>query len=205
MSRALRCCLVAGALLVASLALAACGGGNGSAGKTPTATKPATKAASQQISGTPTAAPTPTPPAATAASAQSSATPVATQAPATQASNTPSAGTGQTIDVSLREFHVTPSIGTASAGTVTFHVSNDGTIPHDFVVIKTDLAQDALPVDQASYVVDESQVDVVTRQPSIHQEDSVQVTVDLTAGQYVLICNLADHYQTGMHAAFAVQ
>jgi uncharacterized cupredoxin-like copper-binding protein len=200
MSRPLRCCVVAGALL----ALAACGGGNSGASKTPTATKPATKAATQQIAGTPTAAFTSTPPAATAAGAQPSATPVATQAPATQASNTPSSDAGQTVDVSLREFRVTPSIGTASAGTVTFHVSNDGTIPHDFVVIKTDLAPDALPVDQASYVVDESQVNVVKRQLAIHQEDNALITVGLTAGQYVLICNIASHYQTGMRAAFIV-
>ncbi len=204
MSRALRCCLVAGALLAASVALAACGGGNSGAGKTPTATKPATKAAAQQIAGTSTAALTPTPPAATATGAQPSATPVATQAPTTQTSNTPSSGTGQTVDVSLREFHVAPSIGTASAGTVTFNVSNDGTIPHDFVVIKTDLDPSTLPVNPTSLTVDESQVNVVKRQPPIHQEDSVQLTVDLTAGHYVLICNIASHYQAGMRAAFTI-
>jgi uncharacterized cupredoxin-like copper-binding protein len=193
MSRALRCFLVTGALLAATLSLVACGGGNSRAGKTPTATKLPTKAVTQQVAGTPT----------TAAGAQPSATVVATQAPTTPASNTPVSGSG--VDVSLREFHVTLSIGTASAGTVTFNVSNDGTIPHDFVVIRTDLDPSALPVSPASLRVDESQVDVVKREAAIHQEASAQVTVDLAAGRYVLICNIADHYQAGMHAAFTVR
>jgi uncharacterized cupredoxin-like copper-binding protein len=196
---------VAGALLAAALALAACGGGNGGAGKTPTATKPATKAATEQIASTPTAAPTPTPPAATAAGAQPSATPVPTQPPLAQPSNTPPPGGQTTIGVSLREFSLGLSAGTAPAGSVTFNVSNDGTIAHNFLVIKTDLAADALPMDQAGYMVDESQVNVVRKLPSMEHEEAAAVKADLAAGRYVLICNVATHYETGMRVAFAVQ
>ena len=31
------------------------------------------------------------------------------------------------------------------------------------------------------------------------------VTANLTAGKYVLLCNLAGHYQMGMRAPFTVQ
>jgi uncharacterized cupredoxin-like copper-binding protein len=203
MARALRCCLVAGVLLAAAFALAACGGGSSRGGQTPTGTKVATKAATQQIANTPTAALTPTLPAATEAGAQPSATAMATKPSA--ATNTPPSAHETTLDVSLSEFHVTPSIGTGSAGTVTFNVSNNGTIPHDFLVIKTDVAADALPVDSATFQVRVSELNVVKSQPAIASGTSVQVTVDLSAGHYVLICNIASHYQTGMHAAFTVE
>ncbi len=198
--------LFAMALVASLLAVGACGGGGGS--KTSTSTKAATKTtttATRQLVATAAASATPALLAVTEAAGQPSSTSAPTELPATHATATPPPSGGQTIGVSLREFSVSPSSGSASAGTVTFSVSNDGTIPHDFIVIKTDLAQDALPVNSSTLTVDESRVDVVARQSAIREEHSVQVPADLTAGHYVLICNLADHYSAGMHAAFAVQ
>ncbi len=198
--------LFAMALVAPLLAVGACGGGGG--GKMSTSTKAATKTtttATRQLTATSTAAQTTASPAVTQAAGQPSSTPVPTERPATQATTTPRPSGSQTIGVSLKEFSVSPSSGSASAGTVTFNVSNDGTIPHDFLVIKTDLAQDALPVNSSTLTVDESRVDVVARQPAIREESSVQVPADLMAGHYVLICNLADHYSAGMHVAFTVQ
>jgi uncharacterized cupredoxin-like copper-binding protein len=112
---------------------------------------------------------------------------------------------GAAIDVSLTEFEVALSSGTGAAGAVTFDVSNDGTIPHDFKVIRTDLDAADLPVDSSAFTVDETQVDVVTASETLDVGQSEEVTVDLEAGAYVLICNIATHYEAGMHAAFAVQ
>ena len=39
----------------------------------------------------------------------------------------------------------------------------------------------------------------------LNPEASELVTAELTAGAYVLICNVASHYQSGMHTAFTVQ
>jgi len=197
--------------------LVACGGGGDGGGKTATSTRPATKAETPRVTretaaltGTPTtdtATPggqLPATPGATQPGGQPSAAPVPTQPPAPQPSNTPPPS-GQTIDVSLREFSLALSEGTAPAGAVTFNVSNDGTVSHDFAVIKTDLSPDALPVDPATFQVRLSELNLITFQPPFGSGTSVQVAVDLSAGGYVLICNIASHYQAGMRVAFAVQ
>ena len=49
-----------------------------------------------------------------------------------------------TVEVSLDEWSVTASPSSASSGSVTFTVSNDGDEPHEFLVIRSDLAPDAL-------------------------------------------------------------
>jgi uncharacterized cupredoxin-like copper-binding protein len=40
---------------------------------------------------------------------------------------------------------------------------------------------------------------------SIAAGKSAAVTLDLTPGKYVFICNVAGHYQLGMHTAFTVE
>ena len=72
-------------------------------------------------------------------------------------------------------------------------------------MIKTDLAPDALPVDPATFQVRLSELNLVAFQPPFGTGTRVQVPVDLSAGNYVLICNVASHYQAGMRVAFAVQ
>ena len=109
-----------------------------------------------------------------------------------------------TIDVSLTEFVVEPSTGTASAGAFTFNVSSDGAIFHNLRVIATDLAPDALPTDDATFGVDESQLDVVASSADLDPGDAEELTVDLVAGSYVLICNIPTHYDIGMTVAFTV-
>ncbi len=200
------------ALLTAALAallitLAACGGGGGSK---PTATKAATRTATKQVTRTPatgTPVATETPPASSTAGppAQPSEAPSPTEPPAAQPTDTPPPGVQTTIRVSLREFSLGLSTGTAPAGRVTFDAQNNGTIQHNFLVIKTGLADGALPVDQTSLTVDTSHLDVLNQPSLIDTEDSQQVALNLASGHYVLICNVVDHYLTGMHVSFTVQ
>ncbi len=117
------------------------------------------------------------------------------------AGETPAAAT--TVDVGLKEFEVNPAQDTVDAGTLTFSVSNDGAIPHNFLAIKTDLASDALPTANAQ--VDEGQVDVVASIPEYAAGETEEVSVDLELGSYVLICNVAGHYDLGMRAGFTVE
>jgi uncharacterized cupredoxin-like copper-binding protein len=200
--------IFAGALLIGLLAslLAACGGGGGGSNKA-TATKPATKAATAQPTKAPATAtssmPTATEVPQASATSPAPATARATEPPA--ATNTPASAQQTTLDVVMRDFAIEPSIGTASAGTVTFNVTNRGAITHDFYVIKTDLPPAELPVDSATFQVRVSELNVVKFQPPIASSTSAQVTVDLAAGHYVLICNIASHYQAGSRTAFTVQ
>ena len=109
------------------------------------------------------------------------------------------------VDVGLIEFAVEPSVDSVPAGTVTFNVSSDGAIFHNFKVVATDLSPDALPVDDALFAVDEEQVDVVASTADLDPGEQETLTVELAAGSYVLICNIPTHFQAGMTVAFTVE
>ncbi len=176
-----RLVIVMGAVvaLLSLLFLAAACGGDDDGNADPTATEPA---AEDPVATEPADEPGPTEP--------------ADEPPATETS----------VDVSLSEFAVEPSVESVPAGTVTFNVSSDGAIFHNFRVIKTDLAPDALPVDDATFMADEAQVDVVGRgADQLDPGDTEEVTVDLEAGSYVLICNVPTHYGVGMTVAFTAE
>jgi len=118
-----------------------------------------------------------------------------------------------TVDVTLREFSVEPARSSAPAGEVTFQVRNEGpNDAHELVVIRTDLAPDALPTDDRG-VVDESAegIEVVDEVEQVPVGGSATLRVDLEPGSYVLICNIYDeeeqeaHYAQGMRTAFTVE
>jgi len=122
-------------------------------------------------------------------------------------------GDGATVAVGLQEFSVNPAEDSASAGSITFEVENTGPDDvHEFVVIKTDLAPDALPTD-GDGVVDESGggMEVIDEIEDIPVGETQSVTVELDAGAYVLICNIWDedeqeaHYSEGMRTGFTVE
>jgi uncharacterized cupredoxin-like copper-binding protein len=121
------------------------------------------------------------------------------------------AGGGTTVGITLEDGVLTPDTDSAPAGEVTFDVSNEGTVTHEFVIIRTDLAPDELPVDSDG-AVDESSADieVVDEIEDIEPGATASVTADLDAGSYVLICNVVDsdfgsHFAAGMSTAFTVE
>lgn len=116
---------------------------------------------------------------------------------------------GTVVDVSLREFSVTPETASAPAGPITFRVTNDGDVAHEFLVIRTDLAPDALPTeDNGAYEENGAGTEVVDEIEQINPGRTSNLTVTLEAGNYVLICNMVnqgfEHYALGMHTAFTV-
>jgi uncharacterized cupredoxin-like copper-binding protein len=109
------------------------------------------------------------------------------------------------VGVTLADFSVTPDENSAPAGEVTFDVTNDAEQTHEFVVIKTDLAEDQLPTEDNGDVSEEGEgMEVVDEIEDIEGGSDESLTVNLDAGNYVLICNLPGHYAQGMHAAFTV-
>ncbi len=114
-----------------------------------------------------------------------------------------------TIDVGLSTYNITLAKSSASAGEVTFHVHNDATdLTHEFVIFKTDLPQDQLPLTSEGIVDEEgSGLTVVDEVEDIEPGMSADLTVTLEPGNYVLLCNIDSdemHYQHGMHVAFTV-
>ena len=86
---------------------------------------------------------------------------------------------------------------------MTFVVRNNGTVLHEFAVLKTNLAQNQIPTDptQPGKVLEPG---LVGRVSGLAPGASASVTLNLSAGSYVLICNEPAHYIAGMHTAFTV-
>ena len=113
-------------------------------------------------------------------------------------------GTSAAVSATETEFKIDLGASTAAAGPVTFEIENAGTVVHEFVVMKTDLAADKLPLDTSAGVVSEDTdgLTVVDEVEDIEVGSSASLTVDLPAGHYVVICNVPAHYAGGMHADF---
>ncbi len=128
----------------------------------------------------------------------------ATEAQGGGAKSTPSAST--TVNVTEKEYSITPDKGSASAGKVTFKVKNEGTMTHEFVVFRTDLPEGQLPVDASTSQVEEEGpgVALVDENEDIAKGKTESLAVDLSPGNYVLVCNIAGHYTLGMHRGFSV-
>jgi uncharacterized cupredoxin-like copper-binding protein len=117
------------------------------------------------------------------------------------------------VDITLQEYAIIPGAASTPAGSVTFNVTNKGPDEvHEFVVIQTDLAPDALPTGKDGSVDEEGEGVVPQGEvEDVAVGDTPTLTLDLTAGSYVFICNIVDtdtgesHYQQGMRVGFTVE
>ena len=119
-------------------------------------------------------------------------------------SNSTAAGGGTTVNATLKEWSLSLDKSSAPPGNVTFSATNDGTVDHEFVVFRTDLAPDALPLSGTS--VDE-EASTVTKKDEIAEFSpgtTKTLTLNLGPGKYVVICNVPGHYQQGLRTAFTV-
>lgn len=107
------------------------------------------------------------------------------------------------VAVTMKDYKVELSVTTVKAGTVKFGVKNAGGMEHSFELIKTDLAFDKLPVDTGAAKAKED--GLIKQVKTLGVGKVAVVTADLAAGNYVIICNVAGHYQLAMRAALTVQ
>ena len=110
------------------------------------------------------------------------------------------------IDVELSEWAIKPSTVILKAGDVEFNASNKGSLTHEMVVIKTDLDANDFPIEDNKVLEEKAgksigEIDQSRLGPGVSSSE----TFTLSAGKYVLICNIADHYKNGMYAAFQVK
>jgi uncharacterized cupredoxin-like copper-binding protein len=109
--------------------------------------------------------------------------------------------TGDVV-VTLKDFSLAATPGTFSAGDITFGIQNEGPSAHEFVILRTNDAPDALPVENG--LIPEDQIDLVDEAEDIAPGTDTSLSVNLQSGSYVLVCNLPSHYEAGMRAAFTV-
>jgi len=110
---------------------------------------------------------------------------------------------GSQVVAELSDYKIVVNVPSVKAGKIKIGVRNLAAMEHSFEVLKTDLAPDKLPTDLASAKAKED--GKVGEIASIPAGKSASVTLDLTPGKYVFICNVAGHYQLGMHTAFTVE
>jgi uncharacterized cupredoxin-like copper-binding protein len=113
--------------------------------------------------------------------------------------------TAADVSVTLSDYEVDPSVDSAAAGSVTFEARNDGPQAHSLEVIATDLAPDQLPKEGAVVDEDAEGLEVAGEIEEFPSGETETGTFDLEAGSYVLICNVATHYDLGMRVAFTVE
>lgn len=109
--------------------------------------------------------------------------------------------TATTVKVTLKEFSVAAPKG-AKRGKITFSVHNGGKLAHSFIVVRTNLAPGKLPV--KGKTVNLTKLKVIGKIASIKPRKTSSLTKKLTAGKYVLFCNLPAHYKAGQYKGFRV-
>ena len=127
---------------------------------------------------------------------------------ATEAAGETPGETGEMIHIYLAEWTFTGEDGAdipnVIAGEITFEMHNDGQIPHELAVLKTDLDPAELPV--SGGIVNEGEAgELIGRTAYISGGDSEALTVTLDVGNYVLLCNIPAHYEQGTFAPLVVE
>lgn len=115
------------------------------------------------------------------------------------------ASSGTSVTGTVQDFSISVDPSSASAGKVTFEVTNDGPSVHEFVILETGLAEDALPVEEGLVPEDSPDLTLVGELEDLEPSSTTTLEEDMSAGSFVIICNIAGHYQQGMHAAFTVE
>lgn len=96
------------------------------------------------------------------------------------------------------------------AGVVTFDVTNNASssMQHEMLVIKLTADQianpDSLPYNKEEMKVFEDKVQDFGEVSELDPGQSGSLTVNLTPGKYMLLCNIATHYKGNMYALVTV-
>jgi len=140
--------------------------------------------------------------------------PTATEAAGAPEEATPTEAHGETPDemgalhISLTEWSITGEDGadipSVPAGEVVFETHNDGQVPHELVIIKTDTDPATFPASGGK--VDEDGVGELIGEVEEFPGGEIEfATFGMQPGTYALICNVAGHFEQGMYAQLVVE
>jgi hypothetical protein len=135
----------------------------------------------------------------------SAATSQPTAAPTAGSSAVPIGVPPQGIAIYLSEWSV--GLPTSMlAGQVNFSITNIGTIQHELLVFKSDLAPAAYPVDKKGDIVEDGPgITLVSDGDNLDPGTTQTRTVDLTQpGTYLFVCNIPGHFKAGMFSEVTV-
>jgi uncharacterized cupredoxin-like copper-binding protein len=99
------------------------------------------------------------------------------------------------------KYYLTVAPGSVTAGKATITFKNVGTKVHEVVVLKTDTPAGKLKVGANHEVSEDASVG---EDSETDPGKTKTTTINLPPGNYVMVCNIARHYEKGMYAAFTV-
>jgi uncharacterized cupredoxin-like copper-binding protein len=110
----------------------------------------------------------------------------------------------QTVKVAEGDMFLKPSVTQLSAGKVTFEVTNNGKMHHEFVIVTGDptgtTGDEEGRVSEAGHLGGEEGPEIGDIAPG----QTKQLIAQLSPGTYTAMCNLPDHFAAGMHFTFTV-
>ncbi len=128
--------------------------------------------------------------------------------PASSSSPTAKASAKATkVDVSETEMAIKLTPATVPAGPVDFVIHNKGAVPHEFVVFKTNLALNQLPMKDSKLDEDSKSLQNVADSGAqkLNSGESKTLQANLTTGNYAVICNVGNHFRRGMKTTLTVK
>ena len=109
------------------------------------------------------------------------------------------------ITVSEGDMFLHPSTTTVASGKVTFTVTNDGQMDHEFVVVTGDpsgtTGDEPGRVSEAAHIGGAEGPEI----GNINPGQTKTLTAQLNAGTYTAMCNLPGHFGAGMEFQFVVE
>jgi len=102
----------------------------------------------------------------------------------------------EAVKVALADFSLSLDRSTAPAGPLDFVVANRGPSVHEIEVFSGAGEGTVLPI--AASVADTTGLDLVDEVEDILPGSTATLTLDLSPGTYLVICNLPGHYEHGM-------
>jgi uncharacterized cupredoxin-like copper-binding protein len=109
--------------------------------------------------------------------------------------------TGGHVSVAMSDFKFAPAKLTTSARRLKVTAKNAGQQQHEFVLLRTDKAPDAIPLKGSEASEASSVGEISEQQPGQGATHSFR----LKPGNYVFICNVDGHYKLGMRGALVVE
>jgi uncharacterized cupredoxin-like copper-binding protein len=108
---------------------------------------------------------------------------------------------GSAVSVALVEWKLLPGQVTVRAGRVTFVVRNNGTMDHEFLVLRSDRHHHSLKL-KGGQAVETGRLGEI---PKIPAGTSKRITLKVPRGKYIMLCNMLGHYQAGQYASLRVR
>lgn len=100
---------------------------------------------------------------------------------------------------------MTLSAAEIKAGKVTFEITNSSTdMEHEFLIVKTDMTPDQLPVKDDGAKVDEGKLQGFDEFGDVEKGETKTWETEVTPGTYILFCNEEGHFKAGMYATLTV-